>query len=303
MSYLLSTEELKQNFGDIKLNIISQKEYIRFTCIRRLLDNAVLAYNTVLFHDEGVQAFGDKFHNLITSGQSLGEVIKNSGVMHERKVSEYYTIKVNFGLGFLFNTKKDICLSRKVEYIIKNKLYATIIEIYNPELTQVKGELCQDILSIENNQFFIDELKSGYEKDYLRLAHDFLKKPMHVDIENQDIFIEQTKGTLDLLMKDSNTKLFVAADSNGFIGYAAINIHPALHVNGLECVIRELYVKEEQQHTGIGTLLLKYVGKYAKERGCKRLSLATKWDDEKQRGFYESNGFKKRCDFIIKFVL
>lgn len=156
-------------------------------------------------------------------------------------------------------------------------------------------------LPTEREQWLsIDQLKPGFEEDYLRLAHGFLKKPMHVGIENQDDFVKETRQTLELLMKDSNTRLFVAADAIRFIGYVAINIHPALHINGLECVVRELYVKEEFQRKGVGTMLMEYVERYAKTRDCKRISLATKWDDEKQKAFYESIGFSRRCDFVTK---
>lgn len=149
----------------------------------------------------------------------------------------------------------------------------------------------------------IKELEAGFEDQYLRLVHGFLKKPMHVGIDDQDIFVSETRQTLDLLMKDPNTKLFVATQNAQFIGYVSINIHPALHVNGLECVIRELYVKDEYQGKGIGSMIMVHVESYAKKRECKRMSLATNWNDEKQHNFYESVGFTRRCDFLIKKIV
>jgi GNAT superfamily N-acetyltransferase len=301
MGYTLSTEELKHKFGEITLEIISHKENARTTCVRRLSDNAVVAYSIVTFHDEGIKAFGDEFHNQIITGKTIGETIKNSGVPHNRIVSESVSAKVNFGLAFIFNTKKEICVSRIVTYKIKDLLYASIVEFYNPEFTPVSGDLKEG--EQQEGFFVIDQLKPGFEEDYLRLAHGFLKKPMHVGIEDQDAFVKETRETLGLLMKDLNTKLFVAANGIEFIGYVAINIHPALHVNGLECVVRELYVKDEYQGKGTGAIIMAYAERYAKKRGCKRMSLATKWDDEKQKTFYESISFSRRCDFVIKKIL
>lgn len=300
MGYMLSTEELKQKFGDITLEIISHKENIRTTCVRRSSDNAVVAYSIVTFHNEGIRAFGDESHNQILSGKTIGETIKNSGISHERTVSEPVSSKLNFGLSFLFDTKKENYVSRIVDYKIKGLPYASIIELYNPECISVG----KDVRKGERQEgcFVVDRLKPGFEEDYLKLTHGFLKKSMHVGIEDQDTFVRKTRETLGMLMKDSNTKLFVAADETQFIGYVALNIHPALHVNGLECVVRELYVRDEYQGKGIGTIIMAYAERYAKKRGCKRMSLATKWDDEKQKNFYESIGFSRRCDFVTKVL-
>lgn len=296
-------EELRHKFGDIHLEIISHKENIRTSCVRRVSDNAVLAYSVVVFHAEGVSALGDEFHNQILSGKAVGETIRNSGLPHERIVPDSFLSKINFGLAFLFDTQDAVCVSRTVDYKIHDLPYASIAEFYNPKFIPAGSGTPEsnDDLPIEQERLpIIDQLKPGFEEEYLRLAHGFLKKPMHIGIENQDDFVKETRKTLELLMKDSNTRLFVAADATKLIGYVAINIHPALHINGLECVIRELYVKEEFQRKGIGTMLIEYVGRYAKTKGCKRISLATKWDDEKQKAFYESLGFSRRCDFVIK---
>lgn len=300
MSYTLSTEELKQKFGEIILEIIYQKESTRISCVRKSSDNSVIAYSLVTFEDTSVQILNSDFHRHILSGKAIGETIKDFGIPHERTVSEPFLSKVNFGESFLFDTKKDFCVSRIVNYKINGAQYVSITEFYNPELIPIGKDL-QERESIKGN-FLIDRLKIGYEEDYLKLTHGFLKKTMHVGIEDQNVFLDETRATLASLMKDSNTKLFVAANDKEFIGYTAINIHPALHVNGLECVARELYVKDEYQRKGIGRALMAYIERYAKDLGCKRISLATKWDDEIQKAFYENMGFSRRCDFVIKKI-
>lgn len=305
MPYTLSTEELKQKFGDISLEIISQKENARTSCIRRMSDGVIIAYSTIVFYGRGIISFGEENHKQIVSGKPLGEIIKNSGIPHERIVSSLFLSKINFGLAFLFDTNKNVCVSRKVEYKVNGLQYASIIEFYNPEFTTVEEGIdgSSEDLGIEKDEWFvIDRLKTGFEEDYLKLAHGFLKKPMHVGIEDQDTFVEETQPTLKLLMNDQNTRLFVAANKKQFIAYVAINVHPALHINGLECVVREIYVRDELQGKGTGAILMGYVEQYAKKLGCKRISLATKWDDKKQRSFYESVGFSRRCDFVTKKI-
>ncbi len=300
MGYSLSTDDLREKFGNLVLELIYHKENKRTSCVRRLSDNAALAYSYVAFFNEGILALGKELHDQIVSGKSIGEVIRDSGVLHERTESKNFSSKVNLGLSFLFDTRKDYCLSRKVDYKIKGTSYASIVEFYNPEYLSIEdSNPRQDNIGIED-YLIIDRLKPGFEEKYLALAHGFLKKQMHLGIEDQDTFIEKTRETLNLLTSDTNTRLFVAANQREFIGYIAINIHPALHINGLECVARELYVKDEYQRKGIGTALMAYIERYAAKLGCKRISLATNLENEVQKAFYENIGFSKRCDFLTK---
>lgn len=140
MGYALSTEELMQKFGEIYLEVISHKGNTRITCIRRVFDDAVVAYNIVEFQYEGIVMLGQTFHDEIILGKMLGETIKKSGVPHERNVSEPLLSSVNPEVASLFNTKKSTCVSRKVDYMIKGVPYASITEFYNPEFTPVGEE-------------------------------------------------------------------------------------------------------------------------------------------------------------------
>lgn len=233
----------------------------------------------------------------------MGEVIQTSGVSYERTVTAYTKVSPPFGIAFLFSTK-DQCLTRRVSFLVEGILYASIIEFYNPLFTLPQDEIFSDeSFNILNKPwFFLAPLKDGYDDEYLRLTHGFLKKAMHVGIENLDEHVRATQGTLMLLRQDQNTKIFVMADGEKFVGYVAINVHPALHLNGLECIVREIYVLEDFQRSGIGGALMNYVERYARKIGCKRISLATNWGDKKQQSFYESLGFVRRCDFVTKYL-
>lgn len=301
MGYILSTEEARQKVGDITLEIISHRENTRTSCIRRVSDNKVVGYSIVTFYDEGIRAFDVELHNQIISGKAIGETIRDSGAVHERITSEPFLSKINFELSFLFGTKKEACLSRTVDYKINGSDYVSITEFYNPDFIAIENNFEEERFTQEC--LVIDQLKPGFEEDYLRLTHGFLKKSMHVGIEDEDTFVRETRQTLDLLMKDSNSRLFVMANGGQFIGYIAFNIHPALHVNGLECALRELYIKDEYQGKGMGTILMSYVERYARKIGCKRMSLATNWNDPRQKSFYESVGFSRRCDFAVKYIV
>lgn len=152
------------------------------------------------------------------------------------------------------------------------------------------------------SSFVIAPLVEDEIEPFLRLAHGFLKKPIHVGIADVESFVSQTVETAELLMNDPNTHIFVARSTKEMLGYISINVHPALHVNGIECMIRELFVREGAQSNGIGTALVAYVENFAREHLVKRISLATNWDHDDQQRFYEKLGFQRRCDFVIKYL-
>ncbi len=130
----LSIDKLKDKFGEVRLEIISQERNTRTSCVRRLSDNTVVACSKVQFHDEGIAEF-DKFHQTILAGAKIGETIQNSGIAHERIESDFSTVEIDPEFISSFGTDKTTCLSRTVEYKIQNLPYTTITEFYNPELS------------------------------------------------------------------------------------------------------------------------------------------------------------------------
>ena len=126
---------------------------------------------------------------------------------------------------------------------------------------------------------------------------------MHVGIAGVTAFVDATRETAKSLLKDANTYVYIARGGEEMLGYISFNIHPALHLNGKECVVRELYVREEYRRQGIGKGLIDYVERFARRSGATRLSLATNWDNPDQNGFYEACGFTRRCDFAVKYFV
>ena len=123
---------------------------------------------------------------------------------------------------------------------------------------------------------------------------------MHVGISDKELFVRETLNTGIDLINDSNTVLLVAQEHDDFIGYIATNIHPALHINGKEGMVRELYIKEEKRRKGLGSALIKSIERIALAQGAKRISLATDMGNPSQHSFYSSQGYFRRCDFITK---
>ncbi|MEK7632594.1 MAG: GNAT family N-acetyltransferase [Patescibacteria group bacterium] len=297
----LSSGMLRERFGDLRFEVLFQdvKNGIRVSCIRRGVDDSPLACSVVRFTPSGVVALG-AYHDRILQGALIGETIAGSGKRYRRSVSANKAIPTTYATKFLFGVEATRLRSRIVEYTVDGLLYCRIREMYNPCLFPVGRCKTAELETDASVAFIIAPLRPADGDDYLRLAHGFLQKDMHVGIKDQEEFVLATRGTLNLLLDDPNTHLFVAANAERVCGYVALNIHPALHLNGLECVIRELYVSNNSRRRGLASALVTYVKQFAHRRGCKRLSLATNWADDVQRNFYEANGFERRCDFATK---
>ena len=132
----LISENLRDTFGEIRLQVIFQDRTTRLSCIRRVADNEVLSFHIVLFTEAGIKILG-KVHESVVSGGMLGEVIQKSGVPHTRTVSEKTHIDMDAGLSSLFSTSARSCTTECIEYQIRGVPYATIYEFYNPEYTPV----------------------------------------------------------------------------------------------------------------------------------------------------------------------
>ena len=132
----LVSEALREKFGDIYFEVIFQDDLHRSSCLRRKSDNAVLSFHIVIFNKAGIETLG-KIHERIVAGELLGEVIKESGVSNEWKISERVRVKIPTSLINLFATAQNYCSTEIIEYKVKGVEYAQVYEFYNPEFTAV----------------------------------------------------------------------------------------------------------------------------------------------------------------------
>src|SRR3989338_4102379 len=132
----LVSEHLRDEFGEICLEVIFQDRTTRLSCIRRTSDNEVLSFHIVLFTEDGIKTLGS-VHEKIVKGGLLGEVIQASGAPYTRTVSDATNIDMGANLASLFATGAGLCTTELIEYQVRGFPYATIYEFYNPEYTPV----------------------------------------------------------------------------------------------------------------------------------------------------------------------
>lgn len=132
--YLLMSEDLRARFGEIYVDTTYQDRERRIGFLRRASDKAILTYHVVRFDERGIRVLG-KSHDEIVCGGLLGEVVKRSGIPHQRKDTEPRSRPLPRVLADLFGTQEKACRTKVVTYTILGEPYAHIQEFYNPRFT------------------------------------------------------------------------------------------------------------------------------------------------------------------------
>lgn len=97
----------------------------------------------------------------------------------------------------------------------------------------------------------------------------------------------------DTVMASKDIFLFVIEHNDEEIGYMSIYIQTLLHHNGKVAEIQELIVLPEYRSNGAGRLALEFAKKFAQEKGCVLIELASNIKREQAHKFYVSNGFAR----------
>jgi GNAT superfamily N-acetyltransferase len=89
-------------------------------------------------------------------------------------------------------------------------------------------------------------------------------------------------------------QVFIAELDNEIVGtFALLIMENMAHLGTPSAVVEDVGVLPTLQGKGIGKLMMKYALKYAKEKGCYKMSLSSNLKREKAHQFYESLGFQK----------
>ncbi len=97
---------------------------------------------------------------------------------------------------------------------------------------------------------------------------------------------------------DENSFTCVAELAGKIIGYAAGYQHRAFYANGSTFWVDEVLVQEGFRKDGVGTKLMSEIDRWAKERGCKQILLASSQMGE----FYDRLRFKNTAGYFKKYL-
>ncbi len=124
---------------------------------------------------------------------------------------------------------------------------------------------------------------------------------VHHDLR-PDIFRPRTlkydETALETLLLDPQRPVFVAAEGSFVAGYCFC-VHRPYKDSGIFTDRRELYiddlcVDESHRCQGIATKLYRHAENYAREQGCKFVSLNVWCGNDSAMGFYEKMGMRPR---------
>ena len=104
-----------------------------------------------------------------------------------------------------------------------------------------------------------------------------------------------------LLAADTPLRLAVALHpEQGVVGLAAFQLLPSLvdprPVHGLQCQLKELYVRQSQRGQGVGEALMRWVARHAVAMGCGRMDWHVRSWNERGIAFYRRLGAEPVAD-------
>lgn len=133
-------------------------------------------------------------------------------------------------------------------------------------------------------RFYKDADYSETVKMFLALSSYYLGSlsSSEPEIENNIQF--------NVLGPDSGVKLILAFEGDVAIGLATISmLYPAPKETG-QLFVKELFVLEQYQNSGVGRSIMSFIANYAKMKNCCRLDLTVDSDNTRAIQFYKKLG-------------
>ncbi len=129
-------------------------------------------------------------------------------------------------------------------------------------------------------------------------ALDDVKNILHIYTEALDngrvLSVEKAQEIFLKQQQYPDYQVFVAVNEQQIVGSFALLIMENMAHNGTpSAVVEDVGVLPMMQGKGIGKLMMEFALKYAKEKGCYKMSLSSNLRREKAHQFYESLGFQK----------
>jgi GNAT superfamily N-acetyltransferase len=108
---------------------------------------------------------------------------------------------------------------------------------------------------------------------------------------------EQFARALDAKLPEPSSCLMVAEHEGRLVGYVSGYCHATLYAGGPTAWVDELLVIESLRRTGIGRLLMDAFERWAQDRHCVLVSLATRG----AAAFYEHLGYTSNAGYYKKY--
>ena len=113
----------------------------------------------------------------------------------------------------------------------------------------------------------------------------------------------QVNGLESILQNKQIGEIFVIRDEKEIIGMVNLLYTVSTALGGKVGLIEDMVVSSNYTNQGIGSKLISHVISYAKQNGCKRLTLLTDGDNLGAQKFYDKHGFDKSSMIAFRKLL
>jgi GNAT superfamily N-acetyltransferase len=100
------------------------------------------------------------------------------------------------------------------------------------------------------------------------------------------------------VLASADACLLVAVEGETCIGYLLGGTHPTFYAGGVVAVVEEILVRLEDRRRGVGRLLMSGLERWAGERRCTLVSLATR----RAAAFYLALGYEESATYYRKIL-
>lgn len=101
----------------------------------------------------------------------------------------------------------------------------------------------------------------------------------------------QALGLGAIINGDGIGNILVAKEAGQIIGMVSLLYTISTALGSRVAVLEDMVISPQHRSMGIGSALLNYAIAFAKQKGCKRITLMTDNDNDLAHRFYEKHGF------------
>lgn len=113
----------------------------------------------------------------------------------------------------------------------------------------------------------------------------------------------QALGLGAIIEGDGIGDILIAKQSDQIIGMVNLLYTVSTALGSRVAILEDMVIAPQHRGLGVGSLLLNYAIDFAKQKGCKRITLLTDNDNEAAHRFYEQHGFTESSMVTYRLFL
>ena len=113
----------------------------------------------------------------------------------------------------------------------------------------------------------------------------------------------QAKGLTTVINGAEVGDIIVARDDGEIVGMINLLYTVSTALGARVALLEDMVVSPNRRGQGIGSILIKHVVKFAKEKSCRRITLLTDGDNEGAHRFYKKHGFSRSSMIAFRMSL